>query len=456
MQANHLDAVPALQSSVGVPSYGTRLFGYIIPPTSATYTFAVSGDDAAELRLSPSTDLAQAVTIAYTVQPTPRNVYSHSQSQRSKPIPLEADTPYAFEVLHKQAEGEDHVQVAWSTNGRPLAVIQHSALALFDTTHTHEDNALDESDLVHVADGDPHRYHRGELQRVAYVDDADVDGALPACEYSPSWVYRRAVARYEAATRFFVTESELFPTADHRLPAGEGQAKGGDHAPQPRLDADEARDVVRQYMSAVNADRQSRQLPALRVSVIHQVEAKRPKALRDGTRFLLEIDAIADGMDAPKRISRYVVRNHRRNLCYPTGWRWNKDAEVHVVVPVRNQAPWVRHLIKNIQRLTTLMHDPRITLVVVDFASTDADVEHMLSSSGVKHVYILEKEARSFSRALGIQRGVDVIEDPDAIVFACDLHLDMYVVSVPVSVSVSVCLYLCLRVCVCVLGWQLF
>ena len=146
MQANHLDAVPALQSSVGVPSYGTRLFGYIIPPTSATYTFAVSGDDAAELRLSPSTDLAQAVTIAYTVQPTPRNVYSHSQSQRSKPIPLEADTPYAFEVLHKQAEGEDHVQVAWSTNGRPLAVIQHSALALFDTTHTHEDNALDDID----------------------------------------------------------------------------------------------------------------------------------------------------------------------------------------------------------------------------------------------------------------------------------------------------------------------
>lgn len=92
--------------------YGSRLSGYIIAPRSGPYTFYLSSDDSAELRLSPTAAPAAAVAIASS---TSGSIGSYrNASQVSAPINLVAGQRYYIEVLHKEYWGNDHVQVAWS------------------------------------------------------------------------------------------------------------------------------------------------------------------------------------------------------------------------------------------------------------------------------------------------------------------------------------------------------
>lgn len=109
------DVVP--QASVNEGSrenYGQRLRGWVVPPATGSYVFAVSADDKAELWLSPSADPQAKTKIADVpdwVEPT---VWDKYQTQRSQPVALEKGKAYYIEVLHKQASGGGHVSVGWT------------------------------------------------------------------------------------------------------------------------------------------------------------------------------------------------------------------------------------------------------------------------------------------------------------------------------------------------------
>ncbi|MFC7669603.1 PA14 domain-containing protein [Hymenobacter humi] len=96
-------------------NYGARLRGFVCPPQSGAYTFAIVGDDDAELFLSTDADPARMVRIASCSGWTSSNRdFTRYPSQRSATIQLQAGQRYYIEALHKQNWGPGYLAVAWT------------------------------------------------------------------------------------------------------------------------------------------------------------------------------------------------------------------------------------------------------------------------------------------------------------------------------------------------------
>jgi len=146
--------------------YGTRIRGFIHPPTSGDYTFWISGDDNSALYLSTDADPANAVQIAHVPGWSSWLQWDRYAEQKSQPIPLLAGQKYYIEALHKENNGGDNISVrwqlpdgSWEDPNRPGDPIPGIRLSPFPA-----DAQLPTADVVDV-DPDP---------RTAPVDSIDV------------------------------------------------------------------------------------------------------------------------------------------------------------------------------------------------------------------------------------------------------------------------------------------
>lgn len=94
-------------------NYGSRIRGYICPPTSGEYIFWIAGDDHVELSLSTDDNPANKKRIAYHTGWTSRRQWTRYPTQQSAVITLVGNKPYYIEALMKEASGADHVSVGW-------------------------------------------------------------------------------------------------------------------------------------------------------------------------------------------------------------------------------------------------------------------------------------------------------------------------------------------------------
>ncbi|CAN5916208.1 hypothetical protein BH24BAC1_BH24BAC1_19510 [soil metagenome] len=93
--------------------YGTRVRGYLCPPTSGEYVFYLAADDFAELWLSTDADPVNKRRIAFTNRHTQPGQYDRFRSQTSEPITLVQGQRYYVEALHRELGGVDHLSVGW-------------------------------------------------------------------------------------------------------------------------------------------------------------------------------------------------------------------------------------------------------------------------------------------------------------------------------------------------------
>lgn len=104
-------------------NYGTRMRGYVHPPTSGAYTFWIAGDDNCELWLSSSENPAIKIRIALVPEWTSSREWSKYPAQQSAAITLVGGQKYYIEALHKEGVGGDNLAVAWQGPSIPQAVI---------------------------------------------------------------------------------------------------------------------------------------------------------------------------------------------------------------------------------------------------------------------------------------------------------------------------------------------
>ncbi len=109
-------------------AYGTRVRGFLIPPTTGNYTFWIASDDYSELWLSTDKNPANAVKIAYINGYTDWQVWTKYASQKSATKTLTAGQPYYIMALHKEGGGGDHLSVAWSGPGIAQQIIPGDCL----------------------------------------------------------------------------------------------------------------------------------------------------------------------------------------------------------------------------------------------------------------------------------------------------------------------------------------
>lgn len=102
-------------SSTG--NLGTRLSGFVVPPESGEYEFAVTSDNAAELWLSPNDSWLDKKRVAFNDRWRERGSWYVLPSQRSGKVRLEAGQAYYVEVLHKDVRAPGWVTVGWMREG---------------------------------------------------------------------------------------------------------------------------------------------------------------------------------------------------------------------------------------------------------------------------------------------------------------------------------------------------
>jgi hypothetical protein len=95
-------------------NYASRIRGYLCVPQTGSYTFHISSDDQSELWLSTDENPDSRAKVASVPGHTSFRNYTKYTNQKSAPIQLAAGYRYYIEVLHKEANGNDHVSVAWT------------------------------------------------------------------------------------------------------------------------------------------------------------------------------------------------------------------------------------------------------------------------------------------------------------------------------------------------------
>ena len=97
--------------------YGTRMHGFLHPPTSGDYTFWIASDDSSELWLSTDSNPANKSNIAYVSGWSNSREWSKYAQQQSLSITLTAGEKYYIEALQKEGTGGDNLAVTWEGPG---------------------------------------------------------------------------------------------------------------------------------------------------------------------------------------------------------------------------------------------------------------------------------------------------------------------------------------------------
>nr|XP_006004520.1 PREDICTED: beta-1,4-N-acetylgalactosaminyltransferase 3 [Latimeria chalumnae] len=207
----------------------------------------------------------------------------------------------------------------------------------------------------------------------------------------------------------------------------------------------EAQGVVQAYMKHLNARNHGRYKLRQVVNLEKRVDRIR------GNRYLLELELLEDGARSV-RLSEYIFllnpapdqeeqdmrqriwqsRQQRRRriltvsqellLCKPKGFAWKHNANVHFVIPVKNQARWVQKFISDMEQLYWETQDVNFNVIIIDYSSDDMDVEKALKRSTLRRFQYVKLQG-NFERSAGLQTGINLISDQHSIVFLCDLHI---------------------------------
>lgn len=113
-------------------NYGMKVYGYICPPATGSYTFWIASDDNSELWLSTNSTSTSKQKIAYDTSWTNSREWNKFATQKSAAITLTAGQLYYVEALMKEGTGNDNLAVGWAKPGQsttaPSEVIPGSQL----------------------------------------------------------------------------------------------------------------------------------------------------------------------------------------------------------------------------------------------------------------------------------------------------------------------------------------
>ena len=93
-----------IEKNIG-EDYGLRITGYLIPPLTGAYSFEMNSDDEAIFSIAAnSTNSRKKKQI----------LKSNLNTKKSSPITLNAETPCYVELLYKEGNGDDFVDLSWT------------------------------------------------------------------------------------------------------------------------------------------------------------------------------------------------------------------------------------------------------------------------------------------------------------------------------------------------------
>lgn len=255
---NEKAVITALDVTRSKDDYAQRIFGFLHPPKTGKYKFAIASDDFSELWLSPGEDPSKAVLICSLGEWTTRDDFQQSLSQVSDEIELKEDRKYFIEILYVQLKGVDFLQVVWSVPGTPrhkFETISTDNLSLFfnDSGTLHNYDMAPDSPACKSR---PHHLHstRTEVKTTPlYLPHETVRDVLPYCEYTPSYLTKKEAPDgspqlvYDFLLKDYLIPIGSYPAAEYRTVINKFPEFGDHH-----LDTTTAQKVARVYMDGLH------------------------------------------------------------------------------------------------------------------------------------------------------------------------------------------------------------
>lgn len=101
-------------------NYGSRIRGYICPPSTGNYTFWIASDNTSELWISTNDNPANKIKRASVTGWCAPREYTKYASQQSAAVYLVAGQRYYIEAIHRESGEGDHLSVGWQIPGGQL------------------------------------------------------------------------------------------------------------------------------------------------------------------------------------------------------------------------------------------------------------------------------------------------------------------------------------------------
>ncbi|MCU0325203.1 MAG: choice-of-anchor A family protein, partial [Spirosomaceae bacterium] len=120
---------PSVSTTVGIlegyinsyETFGGRISGYLVPPTTGTYYLWIASDDNGELWLSSNSNPANKALVASVGGWTGSREWNKFTTQKTAALNLVAGQIYYFEALYKEGGGGDHIAIGWAKPGEGTA-----------------------------------------------------------------------------------------------------------------------------------------------------------------------------------------------------------------------------------------------------------------------------------------------------------------------------------------------
>ena len=204
--------------------YGQRIFGFLHPPHSGSFRFALASDNTSELWLSTSENpdkkqLIPRVFVKNATAWTGKNELGKYPEQISKErMKLRQGRKYYIEVLQKQGTGNGFVQVFWtnSDNDEDFKLITSEYLS----PYSYNTSVTAKKDVIHKLFSGRYRHEfklksnrtNSKFFKFYSLLFISKHNYLPLCEYRSSFVPSGRVSRYGGLKMVF--ESNVYPRDD--------------------------------------------------------------------------------------------------------------------------------------------------------------------------------------------------------------------------------------------------
>lgn len=129
-EPDEINFLSEFQSSTDIgDEYGQKIYGYVHPPATGSYTFYISGDDYCDLYMSSDSLHEHKAFMARVPGWTNQGEWNKYSAQTSQQIELVAGEKYYIEALHKEGQFGDFVAVAWTGPGIEQEIIPGAFLS---------------------------------------------------------------------------------------------------------------------------------------------------------------------------------------------------------------------------------------------------------------------------------------------------------------------------------------
>ena len=157
---------------------------------------------------------------------------------------------------------------------------------------------------------------------------------------------------------------------------------------------------------------------------IHKVMQKSDPVY--GDRYSVELELGLRHTNKSYRFSEHVYQKKGSgSLCLPEGIKWNSNATVYIILPVKDQGHWVYHFINELTVASLLTGDKNFHVIVADFESQDINLTKAFNTTLLRRRHTLINLTGKFYKTLALNTAVERVPSAHDLLFLFDLHIDV-------------------------------